>query len=131
MLLPHKLKVKAIYHHIDRSENIKELLYAYKKLIKIKKYLYKTKKISKKINTISIKKKLCKEHKKNNLSTHIKKEIKKEIRTLLMSTIAHEMDPVQRPGQTVDSNMRGARKFGRSHKVKKKIEINVNQKVHF
>ena len=131
MLLPHKLKIKAIYHHIDRLDNIKELLYTYKKLIKIKKYLYKIKKISKKINIISIKKKLCKEHKKNNLSIYIKKEIKKEIKTLLMSTIAHEMDPIQRPGQTVDSNIRGARKFGRSHKVKKKTRNKSKSKTIF
>ncbi|ABD45473.1 hypothetical protein ECHHL_0588 [Ehrlichia chaffeensis str. Heartland] len=120
MLFPHKLKIKAIYHHIDISDNINELLYAHKKLIKIKKYLNKTKKISQNINVFNIKKNLYQESKKNNSVICIKKEIKKEIKTLLMSTIAHEMDPTQRAGQTITSNIRGAKKFGRDNKARKK-----------
>ncbi|AHC39708.1 hypothetical protein [Ehrlichia muris] len=48
-----------------------------------------------------------------------------------MSTIAHEMDPTQRAGQTVASNIRGAKKFGRDDKIKKKSVINANQKACF
>ncbi|WP_395877438.1 hypothetical protein [Ehrlichia muris] len=121
MLFPHKLKIKAIYNHIDKSDNINQLLYIHKKLIKIKKYLNKQKKLSKNIDIHNVKKNTHKEFKRNNLPTYIKKEIKREVKTLLMSTIAHEMDPTQRAGQTVASNIRGAKKFGRDNKIKKKI----------
>ncbi|KJV65996.1 MULTISPECIES: hypothetical protein [Ehrlichia] len=119
MLFPYKLKIKAIYNHINKCDNTNELVYIYKKLIKTEKYLNKRKKVSKNIDIHNVKK-IPKELKKNNLSIYIKKEIKREIKTLLMSTIAHEMDPTQRAGQTVASNIRGAKKFGRDNKSKKK-----------
>ena len=131
MLSPYKLKIKAIYNHIDKSDSINDLLYIHKKLIKIEKYLNKQKKISKSIDIHNVKKKIYKEFKRNNLPTYIKKEIKKEVKTLLISTIAHEMDPTQRAGQTVASNIRGAKKFGRDNKAKKKISYKHKSKSMF
>ncbi|AHX04934.1 hypothetical protein [Ehrlichia japonica] len=130
MLFPYKLKIKAIYNHIDKSDNINQLLYIHKKLIKIEKYLNKQKKLSKNIDTHNVKKK-HKELKRNNLPTYIKKETKREVKTLLMSTIAHEMDPTQRAGQTMASNIRGAKKFGRDNKAKKKISYKRKSKSMF
>ncbi|WDM84853.1 hypothetical protein K6025_03030 [Ehrlichia sp. JZT12] len=117
MLFPHKLKIKAIYYHIDRSDNFKELSCTYKKLITIKRHLYKIKKIPKNIKIFNIKKKKYNQH---VLLNNIKRELKLEIKTLLMSTIAHEMDPTQRAGQTISSNIKSAKKFGRGNKARKK-----------
>ena len=124
MLFPHKLKIKAIYYHIDRCDDIKELSTIYKKLKKIRNNKYIARKVIRKRNISQInhiKKKSQLNTKKNNFFINtIKKEIKLEINTLLRSTIAHEMDPTQRAGQTVASNIKSAKKFGRGNKARKK-----------
>ncbi|CAI27849.1 Hypothetical protein ERGA_CDS_03970 [Ehrlichia ruminantium str. Gardel] len=123
MLLSSKLKIKTIYSSINRSYDLKKLRHIHIELRKLKKNLYKSKKISKNTN-----RKAYVVHKKYPTVNKLKKDIKLEIKTLLMSTIAHEMDPIQRAGQTITSNIRGAKKFGRGAQAKKKSNYKSQKK---
>ena len=54
--------------------------------------------------------------------TNIKNNIKLKL-NILMSVIAHKMDPVQRAGETAESNKKDAEKFGRSKKDSSSLTI--------
>ena len=122
---------KLIYRMIDSCNN-------YQKLYKINKGINTIIKIVQN-NTLSsiptIIKKLISNDRENNIfKTNIKstseensnddhvedyklKNIKRTIKLqfkILMSIIAHKMDPVQRAGETTESNKRDAKRFGRS-----------------
>ena len=126
MLFSSKLKIKTIYNSISRSNDLKKLRYIHIELRKFKKTLHKCKKISKNIN-----KKTHIVYEKHSTLNKLKKDIKLEIKTLLMSTIAHQMDPIQRAGQTITSNIRDAKKFGRRTQAKKKSEYKSQKKKIF
>ncbi|WP_235111314.1 hypothetical protein [Ehrlichia muris] len=54
--------------------------------------------------------------------TNIKNNIKLKL-NILMSVIAHKMDPVQRAGETAESNKRDAKNFGRSKQDSSSLTI--------
>ncbi|WP_230957224.1 hypothetical protein [Ehrlichia ruminantium] len=127
MLSPSKLKIKKIHQFINKSHDLKKLRYVHVELKKLKQNLYKCKNVSRSIS----KKKYIAINKRHLTLNTVKKDIKVEIRSLLMSTIAHQMDPTQRAGQTITSNIRDAKKFGRGSQAKKKSGYKSKKKINF
>ncbi|AHX04220.1 hypothetical protein [Ehrlichia japonica] len=58
----------------------------------------------------------------NEETKNIKNNIKLKL-NILMSVIAHKMDPVERAGETAESNKKDAKNFGRSKKDSSSLTI--------